>query len=103
MLKKVSRKQAKKNAELSKIKSGMERRCHFCGGYGNELMHILNRSTFPQYHTKEWNLVIGCQMHHDLFDHNIEFRKKCNLLYCQVIKNVNSDDIGRVNSYFGKI
>lgn len=101
-MKKVSRKQAKKNAELQKIKNKMEKRCYFCGGYGNELMHVLNRSTFPQYYTEEWNLVIGCQVHHDVFDYSVEFRKKYNSLYCQVVQNVNPEDVGRVNNYFGK-
>lgn len=102
MLKKVSKKQSKKNAELQKIKSGMEKRCYFCGGYGGELMHILNRSTFPQYYTKEWNLVMGCNIHHSMFDYSIEFRKKYNSLFKQVVEKVNIEDIGRVNNYFGK-
>lgn len=103
MLKKVSKKQAKKNSELQKIKSGKERRCYFCGGYGGELMHILNRSTFPQYYTKEWNLVMGCNLHHSMFDYSIEFRKKYNSLFKQVVENVNIEDIGMVNRYFGKL
>ena len=103
MLNKVSQKQAKKNLELQKIKNKMEKRCYFCGGYGNQLMHILNRSTFPQYYTSGWNLVMGCYECHELFDHNVEFRKKCNSLCRQVIQNVNPEDIGRVNNYFGKI
>lgn len=103
MLKKVSKKQVKKNAELQKIKSGMEKKCYFCHGYGNELMHILNKSTFPQYYTKKWNLIIGCNFHHTLFDYNVEFRKKYNSLYRQVVENVDSEDVGRVNNYFGKI
>lgn len=102
-MKQVSKKQAKKNAELQKIKSTMEKRCYFCGRHGNELMHILNRSTFPQYYTSEWNLVIGCHECHELFDHSVEFRKKSNALYDQVVKNVNVGDVGRVNNYFGKL
>lgn len=102
-MRRVSKKQSRKNTELQKIKSKMEKRCFFCGFPANQLMHILNRSTFPQYHTAEWNLIIGCNFHHAAFDYDIEFRKKYDSLYTQVVKKVNPEDIGRVNKYFGKI
>jgi len=103
MLKKVSKKQAKKNAELYNIKKEIPKVCYFCHGFGNQLMHILSKGTFPQYYTRKWNLIIGCNFHHNMFDYNVEFRKKYNSLYKQVVENVNSEDIGRVNNYFGKI
>jgi hypothetical protein len=102
MIRKVSKKQAKKNAELSKIKRDMDKECYFCGGYGNDLAHVLPRSLFPQYYTEKWNLIMACRTHHNLFDNDVEFRKKFNYLYLQVIKKVNQEDKGVVDKYFGK-
>lgn len=102
MIRKVSKKQAKKNAELIKIKREMDRECYFCGGYGGDLAHVLPRSLFPQYYTEKWNLIIACRTHHNLFDNDIEFRKKFNYLYLQVVKKVNPEDKGMVDKYFGK-
>jgi hypothetical protein len=101
-MRKVSKSQARKNAELAKIKKEMDRVCYFCGGYGNDLAHLLPRSIALQYHTERWNLAIFCRSHHNLFDNNVEFRKKCNSLYEQVIKNVRPEDVGLVRKYFGK-
>lgn len=84
-MKQVSTKQASKNRELAKIKSGLPKRCFYCGGYGNELMHILPKSIFPEYYTKPENLTIGCNMHHDLFDNNISFRQKQTKLFNQIV------------------
>lgn len=101
-MKKVSKSQARKNAELAKIKKEMDKVCYFCGGYGNDLAHVLPRSLFPQYYTEKWNLIIACRTHHNLFDNDIEFRKKFNYLYLQVVKKVNPEDKGMVDKYFGR-
>jgi len=102
MIRKVSKKQVIKNAKLAKIKKEMDKVCYFCGGYGNDLAHILPKSIFGQYYTEKWNLIIACRLHHNIFDSDIEFRKKFNSLYNKIIKEVNSDDIGLVNKYFGR-
>ena len=63
-MKQVSKKQAKKNTELARIKKDLSKRCYFCGMSGNDLMHILPKSIFPEYYCEEWNLIIGCRFHH---------------------------------------
>ena len=99
----ISRKQASDNRILAKIKAGMSPICVICGGQGCDLMHILSRARFPQYCTKEWNLVIGCREHHNLFDNNIYFRKEQKHLYDRVINNVREEDKGLVMKSFDLI
>lgn len=102
MIRKVSKSQARKNAELAKIKKKMKKVCFFCGGRGYDLCHVLPRSLMPQYYTEEWNLIIACRTHHEMFDNNIKFRKMFNSLYNQVVQKVQPEDIGRVKKYFGR-
>lgn len=103
MLKKVSKKQARKNAKLSKIKSGLDKKCFFCPFTGNDLMHILPKSIFPEYYCEEWNLIIGCREHHNDFDGDRSFRKKQASLFKSVVEKVNIEDKGRVMNYFGML
>lgn len=102
MIRKVSKSQARKNAKLAGIKKKMDKRCFFCGMHGYDLCHILSRSLFPQYYTEEWNLIIACRIHHEMYDNNIKFRKMFNSLYNQVVQKVQPEDIGRVKKYFGR-
>ena len=101
-MRKVSKSQARKNAELAKIKKEMDKVCYFCGYYGNDLCHILPRSLFPQYYTERWNLIIACRFDHKMFDDNMSVRRRFDCLYEQVIQNVRPEDAGLVNKYFGK-
>lgn len=76
-MKQVSRKQSEINRKLAKIKSElMGGMCPICRTKkGTDLMHLLPRSTFPEYQTEEWNLILGCRSCHVKFDADKEFRK----------------------------
>ena len=102
-MKQVSKKQAKKNAELARIKKDLSKRCYFCGMSGNELFHILPRSRFGAYITEEWNLGIACNSCHSKFDGDREFRRKQSDLYDQVVCMVDATDVGLVKKHFGLI
>lgn len=73
-MKQVSGSQQTKNQLLYKIKSKLVPRCHFCGNFGNDLMHILPKSIYPEYYVEDWNLIIGCTKCHKRFDDDINFR-----------------------------
>jgi hypothetical protein len=85
-IKKVSKKQGKKNRELMKIKKTLDVMCYFpcCYEDATDLMHILPKSIYPEYSKKPENLIKGCRFHHDLFDNNIQFRKEQLNLYNQI-------------------
>ena len=102
-MRQVSKKQAKKNRVLGEIKKLLPKRCYFCGMQGNDLMHLLPKSIFPEYYCEEWNLIIGCRKHHDVYDGDREYRSKHVELFNRVIKNVKEEDKGRVERYFGII
>lgn len=102
-LKQVSKKQAKRNRILSDIKKLLPKQCYFCGMHGNDLMHLLPKSIFPEYYCEEWNLIIGCREHHDIYDGDRDYRSKKNELFLIAINNVKECDRGRVLKYFGKL
>lgn len=99
-MRQVSKRQAKKNRILAEIKRLLPKRCYFCGMRGNDLMHLLPKSIFPEYYCEEWNLIIGCREHHDVYDGDREYRSKQVELFSRVIDNVGDDDKGRVKKYF---
>lgn len=102
-MKKVSKSQARKNAELAKIKKEMDKVCYFCGGYGNDLAHLLPRSLAQQYYTEKWNLVVFCRTCHINYDTDKEFRRKQVKLFEQVMSNAREEDKGIIKKYFGLI
>ncbi len=80
----MSKKQVSKNSELRRIKQAHEKECVICGNYGDDLAHLLPKSTFPEYYTLEANLVIMCRTCHNLYDNDVEFRKRRLKLFKQV-------------------
>lgn len=102
-MKKVSKKQAKKNRELAKIKNELNGRCYFCNRQGADLMHVLPKSLFPQYYTEKWNFILGCREHHLMFDDDRNFRSRQKYLYLTAIFNADIKDKGLIDKYFGKI
>lgn len=78
---KISEKQKKKNAELSKIKEALPKECFLCGRPANDLAHLLPRSLFPEYYTEPKNVVILCRQCHDKYDNDISFRQRQKRLY----------------------
>ena len=85
-IKQVSAKQSVKNAELTKIKKSLPSNCIIpdCDCKGIDLCHLLAKSLYPEYYTKEENLVRMCRIHHNLFDDCKEFRQKQTFLFNQV-------------------
>jgi len=95
----ISKKQAAKNATLSKIKKslidGTSGVCRICGAYGSDLMHILPKGEFPEYYTEPRNLIIGCRTCHKSFDDDILFRKEQISLISQCKEFALESDINR--------
>jgi len=102
-MRQVSKKQAKKNSILARMKRNLPKRCHFCGMTGNDYAHSIPKSIFPEYYCEEWNLIIACRWCHNEYDGSREFRSKQTDLYERALKNVKEEDRGRVMKYFGKI
>lgn len=95
-MRKVSQKQARINAELSRIKKGMPRICAICGRFGDDLSHILPRSLYPEYQTDPRNLQILCRECHRLFDNDREFRRN----QTKIVKQAKQIDECAANRYF---
>jgi len=83
---KVSKKQAKRNRDLARIKTTLPVMCEVCNKRpAKDTMHLLPRSTFPEFYTAEWNLIGGCRCCHTEYDDNKEFRQKQKHLY-EIVK-----------------
>ncbi len=95
-MKKVSNKQRLINSTLSKIKKTLPNRCAICGGYGNDLAHILPRSLYPEYQINPDNLMILCRSCHVLFDNDKSFRKEQK----EIINRAKAIDVNATNRYF---
>lgn len=80
-MKNQSKKQSAKIRELSKIKSKIENKCVICGSAGNDLAHLLPKSLYPEHYTESKNLVVMCRNCHNLYDNNLNFRRKQVSLY----------------------
>lgn len=94
---KVSKKQAKKNREIAKIKMSLSAICVVCKTRPTiDPAHLLPRSTYPEYYTEEWNLVGMCRCCHDKYDNDLEFRKK----QLHLLEIVKEHDILAANRYF---
>ena len=51
--------------------------CRICHtNKGTELMHILNKGSYPEYYTFTQNHTLGCHECHSKFDDYVEFRKQ---------------------------
>lgn len=78
-MKTISDKQRKKNQAIAKIKAKLIEEtgnvCRICGGYGNDTMHLMPKSMFPEYYLEPRNLIIGCRSCHNSFDNVISFRR----------------------------
>ena len=95
-----SKKQEQKDRLILKSKKKLieeSPRCRICGiREGTDLMHILPKSTYPEYCTLEENHTLGCRACHIFFDDNLDFRRKQKRLYEQVKK---FDELA-ANKYF---
>lgn len=96
-MRKVSKKQAKLNREMDKIKRNLSPYCCLCGRAAVDPAHLLPRSLYPEYYTEEWNVVPMCREHHAQYDNNREFRKNCAALVNVVCQH----DENAANRYFG--
>lgn len=96
---KVSKKQAQKNRDISKIKESLNPICIVCRRRpGIDPAHLLPRSTYPEYYTEEWNIVGMCRCCHTKYDDDKEFRQKQVQLYEIVKANAGEQKAYR---YFG--
>ena len=98
-IRRVSKKQAKKNRLLREHKKTLKPICCICGGRGNQLMHLLPRSLFPEHYTNPLNLMIGCNVCHSLYDDDLSFRQKQRHLYGQICK---FDERGAIRYFQGE-
>lgn len=96
-MRKVSNKQAKLNREMNKIKRDLSPYCRLCGRPAVDPAHLLPRSLYPEYYTKEWNVVPMCRDHHNLYDGNRDFRRSCT----ELVNIVRQHDELAANRYFG--
>ena len=98
-MRQISKKQQSKNLTLSKIKKSLIDEsgctCRICGNYGNDLMHLMPKSIFPEYYTEPRNLIIGCRSCHDLYDNNILFRRQRGDLFMQCLEFALECDVHR--------
>ena len=97
IMKRISGKQARINAELARIKSSLPKRCVICGREGNDLSHILPRSLYPEHQTDPRNLQILCRECHRRFDDDREFRRSQR----RIVEKALEIDECAANRYFG--
>ncbi len=84
MIRSISKAQAKKNREITKIKKSLSPICFICGQSGNDLMHLLPKSIYPEHYVNPLNLVIGCRICHDLYDNDISFRQQQDKIFNRI-------------------
>lgn len=60
-------------------------------------MHVVPRSTYPEYIIEEWNLRIGCPECHHHYDNDRGFRQK----QTELVNTVRQHDELAANRYFG--
>ena len=96
VLKSVSKKQAVRNRELSKIRENLSETCVICGKRSCDLAHLLPRSLYPEYYTNPLNIVGLCRECHNKYDNNLAFRQRQKRL----IERVKSFDECAANRYF---
>jgi len=99
-IKKISKKQAKKNRDIAKIKAELNIVCA-CKGCNNpsfDPAHLLPRSTFPEYYSEVWNIVGMCRRCHTKYDDDKTFRQGQKHLYEIVKANAGEQKAYR---YFG--
>ena len=80
-LKKISKKQEKKNIDLSEVRKSLPEICEICGRPASDLAHMLERSLYPEYYTEPWNCHALCRECHTKFDSDPIFRRKQKHLY----------------------
>lgn len=87
-IKTTSKKQAKKNREIAKIKASLPPVCEVCKcRETKDPAHLLPRSTFPEYYSEAWNIAGMCRTCHDKYDNDLGFRQKQTKLYQRVKAN----------------
>lgn len=96
-MKKVSNKQAIRNRQVAIIKANLPNFCCLCGKIPVDAAHLLPKSEYPEYYTKEWNIAPLCRSCHEKYDSDREFRREQKKL----VEIVKKHDILAANRYFG--
>lgn len=86
-MKQISTKQSKRLREFTAIKRKLSQQCIICGNQAVDGAHLLPRSLFPEYYTKEWNIVPMCRYCHNRYDNDLSFRQEQTRLYNRVKEN----------------
>ena len=101
-MKQVSAKQARRNAELSRIKAEKPNTCIFCQlpcMQTDALCHLLPKSVYPQYYTEPKNLWKGHFACHERYDNGTkEYLATLKHIVALVLRFANECEIHR---YFG--
>ena len=96
-MKKQSSKQQKKNTLVKKARDEKECICIVCKNYceSGDAMHLLPRSTFPEYYTEPLNIWRAHRECHRRYDDNKSFRASLTHIIDIVSKFARKEDIER--------
>ena len=94
---KQSKKQSQKNTLVKKARDSKEHICIICRNYceQGDPVHLLPRSTFPQYYTEPLNVWRGHRECHRRYDDNKSFRGSLTHIIDIVSKFANKEEINR--------
>lgn len=95
-MRKVSKKQQRRNREIARLKKALPPYCVICHGQGTDAAHLIPKSIYPEHYTNPLNIVIMCRECHKRYDNDKEFRQKQKRL----ISIVKSFDELAANRYF---
>ena len=102
-MKQISKKQNQKNSLVKKARDSKEHICIICKRYceNGDAVHLLPRSTFPQYYTEPLNVWRGHRECHARYDDNKAFRSSLTHIIDIVRKFASEQDINRyfINGY----
>lgn len=96
-MKRYSKAQQQKNTLVHKAKNEKENICIVCKNYceSGDPMHLLPKSTFPQYYTEPLNIWRGHRECHKRYDDNKSFRSSLNHIIDIVSKFATKEEINR--------
>lgn len=75
-MRQISDRQRRLNKAVSDVKNSKPKTCIICLGFcpDGDAVHLLPRSTFPEYYTARWNIWRGHRGCHQRYDDDKTFR-----------------------------